>query len=653
MHCPQCGKPVPAQAVACHACGSPLDPPAGGAGGPREMARTVMGVAQAPGARAAEARGAEGRERVGTPGPHTVVGLPPVVQLGKPNAPIAQTSLGLAPPASPDEAGAPARALRTQIGFSAPGTEGGARGPSPVASAAAPQASQASLPRDARSGPRADASPLPSTLTSSPERGGAPAGRRDARGGNGRERGANGHEQPPHELGATVVNQIEAARVPAKRLKAHAIHIPRPVPPTAQRRAAKQNQALLKVPKVKGDLRDREASLGSRGALLIVVAAGLLAAGAVLFVVLWPGRSPLSARPATDTQGREGIEIACKSCPDGTSLAIDALSAQVSGGSAFMALGKPLAAGENRFKVRVDRPKGRDEIVPLSVRLPYRIRPELSTLQGERPAIQVVVEAAPGSRVALDGKPVPLVGGRAVEAFDVIEACTGLTGEPRSLSRQIPYVVTPKDGEPERGSVNVMVGIVPLEIDAPGSSVVIDGPSFVLAGRTMKGAELLAAGKPVPVKPDGSFAHVMNVSSVGATQIEVRAKLAGMAPRLTRIKVRRVDNLETAAREFAAESPIQLAPLGSDIGRFAGKPIAIGGQVIEVKRENHRTTMLVDVGPSAGCKGCSVQLVQGANNPAQPGEKLTAYGRVLRAVRLPSGAEIPEIEVDFTLKGLK
>lgn len=644
MHCPQCGKPLPVQAVACPACGATLDLPAGGADRSREMVRTVLGVAQAPAPTAGgDERAAEARapSAPGVPGTHTIVGLPPAVRPAAANqgTPMAQTSVGIAPPAAAQEASEQARALRTQIGFSSPITETGARASS------SPQAGSPPAPK---------ASPLTQTLTSSAEKGGAPAGRKDARGGNGREQARNGHE-PGHELGATVMNQLEAARVPAKRLKAHAINIPRPIPPTEQRKAAKQNPALLriKIPRLERAVREPPAS-GSRGAVAIVVAAGILAAGAVLFVALWPGRTPVSGRSATDAQGREGVEIACKSCPDGTHISIDAASAPVSAGAAFVALTKPLSAGDNRFKVRIDRPKGgRDETVPLNVYLPYRIRPELGTLQGEKPAIQVVVETAPGSRVTLDGKPIPLVGNRAVEAFDVMEACTGLTGETRSLSRQIPYVVTSKDGEPERGSVNVMVSIVPLEIDAPGSSVVIDSPSFVLAGRTVKGAELFAAGKPIPVKPDGSFAHVMNVSSIGATQIEVRAKLAGMAPRLTRIKVRRVDDLERAAREFASESPIQFASLGSDVARHAGKPIVIGGQVIEAKRDNHRTTMLLDVGPSAGCKDCSVQLVQGANNSAQPGDKITAYGRVLRAVRLPSGADVPEIEVDFTVKGLR
>jgi hypothetical protein len=370
--------------------------------------------------------------------------------------------------------------------------------------------------------------------------------------------------------------------------------------------------------------------------------------------MLWPGRAPLKARPATDAQNREAVELSCSSCPDGTTLSIGQATATVTGGAALLTIGDPLAAGDNRFKIRIDRPGSeRDETVPVVVHLPYRIRPELGTLQGERPSIQVVVEASPGARVTLEGRQVPLVGGRAVETFDVIDAITGLTGETKSLSRQIPYVVTPKDGEPERGSVSVMVGVVPLELDAPGPNVVIDGPSFVLAGRTLKGAELFAAGKPVPVKADGSFAHVMNVSSIGATQIEVRAKLTGMAPRLTRIKVRRVDNIETAVREFAAESPITFAALGGDVARLAGRPIVVAGQVIEVKRENHRTTMILDVGSQPGCKGCTAHLVQGSSNPAQPGEQITAYGRVKRAVRAPSGADVPEVEVDFTVKGLR
>jgi hypothetical protein len=168
----------------------------------------------------------------------------------------------------------------------------------------------------------------------------------------------------------------------------------------------------------------------------------------------------------------------------------------------------------------------------------------------------------------------------------------------------------------------------------------------------------------------------MNVSSVGATQIEVRAKMAGTAPRLTRIGVRRVDSLETAAREFATSDP---APTGyaamvADLGGSIGKPVVLAGEVIEVRRQNHQTIMLLDVSPKSGCtsgrdarpadetsgkekKGgsaCHVRLVQGADNATlQRGDLLTAYGRVSRSFSAAGQPDIPEVQVDFTLKGLR
>lgn len=451
----------------------------------------------------------------------------------------------------------------------------------------------------------------------------------------GERRRTNGYE-PARELGATVAPLAEHFKVPSKRLKAHAQNAP------------KYGVPSLKPPKIdKAPQRQ-----GARTAVAILIAAGTLAVAGVVFAMLWPGRGPLAARVFTDAQGREMLEMTCSSCPDGTTLYSGQTSASVAGGVATLAPAAPLAPGENRMKIRIDRPgSGRDETVTVTANVSYRIHSEISTLQGERPSIQVIIEAAKGTRVVLDGRAVPLYAGRATETFDVTYACTGLAADARSLSRQIPYVVTTPGGEVEKGTVNVVLGIVPLELDAPGPNVIIDGPSFVIAGRTLKGAELLAAGKPIPVKPDGSFAHVMNVSSVGATQIEVRAKLAGMAPRIARIKVRRVDNLETAAREFAAEQPIAFGALAAGVAQSAGKAIVVGGQVLEAKREGHRMTMLLDAGPQPGCQVCVVRLVLGAENLAQPGDKLTAYGRVLRAVTVPDRGEVPEVQVDFVLKG--
>jgi hypothetical protein len=190
---------------------------------------------------------------------------------------------------------------------------------------------------------------------------------------------------------------------------------------------------------------------------------------------------------------------------------------------------------------------------------------------------------------------------------------------------------------------------------------VTDGKSLVLAGRTSKGAEVLAAGRPIAVAADGTFAQVMNVSSIGATQIEVRAKMAGMAPRLTEIAVRRVDSLETAATDFMKQPRVTWADVASGIDAHAGKPIVLAGEVVEARTLHHRTVVLLDVSKASGCKAardaspdaCRARLVQGGGAAVKRGDLVTAYGAVARAFKAQGHADIPEIQVDFLLKGLR
>jgi len=444
--------------------------------------------------------------------------------------------------------------------------------------------------------------------------------------------------QPADELGATVG--------PAAMGRNQAI--PRQPPWEGGKRRHRIDPVRI-VPAKRAKITDP----ANKRALAVVIAAGGLALIAVLVAVFWPSAPPLSARARADAEGREGVELTCKSCPDGTKVSIDAASAIMADSTALVPLPTALSLGENRMKVVVDRPEsGRDETLGIVVNVAYRIRPDLASLQGDHPSIQIVAEAAAGTRVSINGHTLPLAGGRAVENLDVTEACTGLTGEAKTLTRQIPYAVTPSDGRAENGVVNISVGIVPLQLEAPGPHVIIDGPSFVLAGRTMKGAEVIAAGRPIAVRADGTFAQVMNVSSVGATQIEVRARLAGLAPRLAQIKVRRVESLEAAAREFLAEGPIGYGALAGNVAGQVGKAVALTGELTDIKKQGYETVMLLDIAQTQGCAAagaCTVRLVLGAESAAKKGDTLRIFGHVARAVALPGRADVPEIEVDFAL----
>jgi hypothetical protein len=170
------------------------------------------------------------------------------------------------------------------------------------------------------------------------------------------------------------------------------------------------------------------------------------------------------------------------------------------------------------------------------------------------------------------------------------------------------------------------------------------------------------------VRADGVFAHVMNVSAIGSTQFEVRAKMEGMAPRIAKIAVRRVDRLEAAAKDFTALGPIGWAELAAGAKGQVGKPIVLSGEVIEARQQGHMTVMLLAVSPASGCKraeapgaggqgsapaltACKVRLVQGTQSRAQRGDTLTAYGRVSPPFAAPGGEEIPEVQVEFALSG--
>jgi len=468
--------------------------------------------------------------------------------------------------------------------------------------------------------------------------------------------GPPGYE-PAGELGATMGPHAVPSQVVAQLRE--------------QERDRRRRRVLAAGPAIP---RDRGAALkrlnpaeerASRRALALVLTAGGLALAAVLVALFWPSPPPLTARARADSSGKEGVELVCKTCPDGTKLTISGATAISTGGVALVPIPTPLLVGENRLKVAIDRPgNGRDETAQVTLNVAYRIRPDLGTLQSEKPAFQILAEVASGTVVTIDGRKMALQGGRGVENVDVTEACTGLANDVKTLSRQIPYVVTPDSGPPEQGAVNVSIGIVPLHLDAPVAiaspvpHVITDGPSFLLAGWTMKGAEVFAAGRPIPVLPDGSFAQVMNVSSVGATQIEVRARMPGMAPRLAQIKVRRVDSLDKVARELAtAEPPVPFAKLAADIPGAVGKAVALVGEVSETQKQGHQTVMLLEVSAASGCTrevgggSCTVRLVQGGDNAAKRGDSLRVYGHVARAFSVPGRPDVPEIEVDFTLKG--
>ncbi|MFO0756216.1 MAG: hypothetical protein U0359_06975 [Byssovorax sp.] len=632
-HCPQCGKAAPFEgAVACPFCGAALGP---ALRPPAPPGRTMVGVAAAdlgtapPGGNGSAARPPEAKD----PAPAPVAGAAGSkanrTLVGMPAQPLPGRAAPVAPQAAPGPAPvAPVAPSGTIVGMSMTRPLGSNAVPGALPPVA-PQPAGGTLLGVARPG----IAPL-----SPGERKDAEVEEEDA----GPPGGAPFDYAPAEELGATI--GPKAGKWP-------------PAPAGARARDAGMRHGRVRIPRLASAPAPQPSAASRKRLIWLLGAAGGLLLVALLVAIFWPSAPPLTARAKADADGREGAELRCPSCPDGTKVSIGEASAEMRGGVALVPLPSLLSLGENKKKVVIDRPgSGRDETVGVVINVAYRIRPDLTTLKGERPSIQIVAEAAQGTAITIDGKALPVTGGRAVQTIDVTDACTGQSAEAKTISRQIPYTVVPETGPAEQGMVSVSVGIVPLTIEAPGPHVTIDGQSFVLAGKTMKGAEVTAAGRPIAVRPDGTFAQVMNVSSVGATQLEVRASVAGLAPRLSMIRVRRVPSLDAAAKEFTAESPIDFGPLLGGIGAQVGKAVVLAGEVVEARKQGYQTVILLDVAQSSGCPKagtCTARLVQGADSPVKKGDLVRVYGHVSRAFSVEGRADVPEIEVDFLTKGGK
>jgi protein kinase-like protein len=384
-------------------------------------------------------------------------------------------------------------------------------------------------------------------------------------------------------------------------------------------------------------------------------AAGVIAVGGIVAALVVPGSAPLQAEVKLDEAGRDMLRVTCAKCPEGTKLsAAGGATVETKGGVADVPLGVPLKVGENEVEIAVDRPgAGRDERVPLKVPLAFRIWPELRTLQDPTPVITVMVEAVAGSAVTLQGRPVALdAQGRGREVFDVRDDVRGQRGEPALLTKQIPYTVAPKGARLETGAVEVKVGVVPLALETPGPKVVTERPTFLLAGRTAKGAGVSVGDRALPVQPDGSFVQWMSISSEGTSEVEVRALAPPLAPRAAAVTVTRVHSLADEAAKREQRGGPGYAEVSGEPEAAAGRAVAWRGEVVEAANQGQRTIAVVSV--RTGCKAppCLARAELSGPDAVARGDKVALFGAVGGFAPLRDG-RVPELTPEFFVKVTK
>jgi hypothetical protein len=419
--------------------------------------------------------------------------------------------------------------------------------------------------------------------------------------------------------------------------------MPEPPPPPAPYGAAVESKHKRPVTGV--PIYRRIAFVLAMLGLSVIVLVGL-------FALLWPTKPPISSQAMVNDEGKDVLRLTCVTCPDGTVMTVDGVQAKVEASVADVTLPAALKVGDNRFKVGIDRPgSGRDETVELRMPVAFRVRPDLEAMGGETPMFHVEVEAAPDTSILIDGTVVRQdATGKARYPVDVSDACSGPSSEVATIDRKISYTIQPKGGAPSSGAVAVKVGISPLTLQAPRPHTVVDTESFLVAGRSARGAVLEIEGSKFDVGADGTFSRKMQIKRPEETTVRVRARLPDHAPRTMVFTVKRVTDLEAEAKAFEARATLDVRSLMDDVETHRGKEVVMRGEVVEARAQGFVRVILLDVAGKCAAPPCLARLVHAGPDSLEKGNSIRVFGRVAGA-HTTGGKSVPEIDVDFLLKG--
>jgi hypothetical protein len=388
-------------------------------------------------------------------------------------------------------------------------------------------------------------------------------------------------------------------------------------------------------------------------ALAITGSAMLLVMAALAFFML-RGRGSVTAKASLDAKGVERLELSCAECPNGTKTWIDASPVAFQGGKATLTLQTPLKVGENPLVLVLERPGRSREEIALSIPIEFRVRGSTDKLAQDSPKVSVLADTLAGTKLVVDGKPVPADANGAVHFdYDVASALTGPEASVKLLERVVPYKATSASGATNDGKVEVRIGITPLIVDAPGASITVGEKEIVLAGRTAPGSELKIGALSVQLDPEGRFVSKQALA-VGDNAFIVRSTLKDHAPRLVRVIVRRSDDLDRELSLSRAKSQTSYTEVLRLAEGAVGRSLSLEGPLFDLRHDGYSSVLLVDV--KNGCKKppCLVKLIYGVETHPDKGRTIKAFGKITRFVEgARSGERIPEMRAELVVAGAK
>jgi hypothetical protein len=366
-------------------------------------------------------------------------------------------------------------------------------------------------------------------------------------------------------------------------------------------------------------------------------------------VALLGQRGPeLTGHVSFDDGGKPRLELRCGACVDGTLARLGAESATFAAGRATLGLG-PVRLGPVRWPIALESPSGKRIERELALTVDWIVSADMRGLSQPSPKLTLVVDADPALGVIVDGKTLPpTASGPRRHEIDIREDVTGTSASISRVSRRVPYLITGTDGTSTRGELELAADVVPLMVEAPGESLVIEEGSFLLAGTTQSDGSVTVEGRPITVDPTGRFAQRMSVSAIGETSVTVRASAPGRAPRLFPVRVKRVSSLAREAESFARGATKAYTALGEGLEQKRGWAVALTGTVLDVKSDAYSSELSMNVSSGCSTPPCPLLARWGVRSAVAAGEKVTVYGHLTgEAVKGESGRPQPVVRVEF------
>ncbi len=344
-------------------------------------------------------------------------------------------------------------------------------------------------------------------------------------------------------------------------------------------------------------------------ATLLVLGLGLAIVAAAGYLYVQEKKPKVQAKVVSLDDG-EGMQFDVPGAPNGSRIRFGGQEKElVAGRVTFRLAPDSLRVGKNVVPVDYVDPSGKAESAKIALNVDFRIRVDTAPLQTEPPAIDVIVNAHPGTVISLDGEPLKLdAKGSAVRRFSIDAASASASG---SIEKVIQYRVQPPDGEAVVDKIRTKLPVATMQIDRPGAEAITDRDAIEIAGAVAPNSQVTIDDQEIPVRA-ARFIHRYPLPKPGTYKPRLIAREPGKAPQARTLVVKRVTDLIKEAESFKADPKLTFARIAQNPSIYTGQKVDMVGRVYNVNVQEGQSVLQILVRECPTGRRCSLWVTYAA-----------------------------------------